>query len=67
VVELGLSILLDKPIIAVVKPGTRVPNKLVLVADRIVEGDITTPTGQQRLAVALRDTMRELDADKDRD
>src|SRR4051812_43689645 len=35
--ELGLSIMFDKPIIAVVQPGTKVPAKMVLVADEIVE------------------------------
>lgn len=36
-VELGFAIMLGKPIIAVVRPGTQVPPKLVLVADEIVE------------------------------
>jgi nucleoside 2-deoxyribosyltransferase len=36
-VELGYMIMLDKPIIAVVQPGTKVPDRLVRVADRIVE------------------------------
>jgi hypothetical protein len=36
-VELGLSIMLDKPIIVVVRPGTKVPDKLALVAADIVE------------------------------
>jgi hypothetical protein len=38
-VELGLSIMMDKPIILVVAPGTKVPAKLALVADDIVEAD----------------------------
>jgi hypothetical protein len=38
-VELGLSIMMDKPIILVVSPGTKVPAKLALVADSIVEAD----------------------------
>lgn len=38
-VELGLSIMLDKPIILVVAPGTKVPNKLAMVATEIVEVD----------------------------
>jgi hypothetical protein len=39
-VELGLSIMLDKPIIALVEPGTSIPNALARVADEIVEVDI---------------------------
>ena len=42
--ELGLSIMLDKPIIAVVTPGTQIPAKLMQVADEIMEGTWTTPT-----------------------
>lgn len=36
-IELGYMVMLDKPIIAVVRPGTRMPERLVRVADRIVE------------------------------
>ena len=56
-VELGLSIMLDKPIIAVVTPGRKVPNKLVLVADHIVEGDPTTEAGRAKLLAALEAVM----------
>ena len=49
-VELGLSIMLDKPIIAVVTPGAKVPSKLVKVADEIIEGDLHTEEGRARLA-----------------
>jgi hypothetical protein len=59
-VELGLSIMMDKPIIAVVKPGVKMPNKLALVADRIVEGDITTDDGRKRLAATLKEVVDEL-------
>lgn len=59
-VELGYSILMDKPIIAVVRPGIRVPNKLVLVADHIIEADITTRDGQAKLAEAVNAIVRSL-------
>jgi hypothetical protein len=36
-VELGLSIMMDKPIIIAVPAGVQVPSKLVLLADEIVE------------------------------
>lgn len=59
-VELGASIMLDKPIIAVVLPGARVPNKLRLVADRVVEADIDQEAGRQAVARAIREiAMRE--------
>jgi hypothetical protein len=55
--ELGAMIMHDKPIIAIIEPGTEVPERLVRVADVIIEGDITTEAGQQviqeKLAVAV--------------
>jgi hypothetical protein len=48
-IELGFSIMLDKPIIAVVQPGTPLPDKLVRVADHIVDADVSTVQGQERL------------------
>jgi nucleoside 2-deoxyribosyltransferase len=53
-VELGYMIMLDKPIIAVVTPGSKVPLKLATVADAIVEGDLDDPTFQERLAAAIQ-------------
>ena len=52
--ELGFSIMLDKPIIAVVEPGTQVPAKLVAVADDIIEGDLGDPDLEERLHTALQ-------------
>jgi hypothetical protein len=54
--ELGLSIMLDKPIIAVIEPGTQVPAKLAKIADEIVEyGDDL----QQRITAALARVLHE--------
>jgi nucleoside 2-deoxyribosyltransferase len=52
-IELGFMIMLDKPIIAVVTPGTKVPAKLIAVADEIVEGEISDPDFQERLRAAI--------------
>ena len=43
-VELGLSILLDKPICLLVHPGQVLPEHLVRVADNIVEVDLANPS-----------------------
>jgi nucleoside 2-deoxyribosyltransferase len=52
--ELGYMIMLDKPIIAVVQPGVKVPDKLIRVADEIVEGaDMNEPGFHTRLAEAI--------------
>jgi nucleoside 2-deoxyribosyltransferase len=53
-VELGFSIMLGKPIILIVTPGTRVPDKLVQIADEIVEvADISAPADGARIAEAI--------------
>lgn len=46
--ELGLSVMMGKPIIAVVWPGVQVPAKLVQIADRIVEWDPSNMDSTQR-------------------
>lgn len=59
-VELGLSIMFDKPILAVVQPGTKLPEHLVRVVDRIVEFREDDPEGTQR---AIRTALSELYGD----
>lgn len=55
-VELGFSILLDKPLILLVHPGQVLPDHLVRVADRIVEVDFANPEGaQESIQRALKD------------
>lgn len=53
-IETGYMILLDKPIIVVVSPGCEMPNKLVLVADEIIEGTLDDPTLPYRLKAAMK-------------
>ena len=60
-IELGLSIMLDKPIIAVVRPGVKVPERLARVVDRWVEGDIGTDEGRSKMAVAINETLAEME------
>lgn len=52
-VELGISIMLDKPIIAVVAQGAKIPEKLARVVDRFVELDLNDPNFQSRLNEAV--------------
>jgi len=53
-VELGLSIMLDKPIILAVPSGRQIPDRLVRVADEIVElGGIADPDSPERLRAAI--------------
>jgi hypothetical protein len=57
-VELGFAIMLDKPFIAVVRPGMQVSAKLIAIADRIIEDD----GDPAALADKLQAVMREMDA-----
>ena len=52
-VELGLSIMYDKPILLVVPPGTKLPDHLVRVADSIVEGHPDQEETAARIKAAL--------------
>lgn len=56
-VELGMSIMLDKPILALVQAGTKVPERLVRVADRIVEYD---PDNMAGAAAAIQQALADL-------
>lgn len=38
-VELGMMIMLEKPIVLLVEPGQIVPGKLIMIADEVVEVD----------------------------
>lgn len=58
VVELGLAIMLDKPIVAVVHPGTIITGKLRQVADAIVEWD--SGQGNEALMAELQRQMERL-------
>jgi nucleoside 2-deoxyribosyltransferase len=52
-VELGFSIMLDKPIIAIVDPGQQIPARLLRVVDEIVEGPVGAPDFHERLDAAI--------------
>lgn len=56
-VELGLAIMLDKPILALVQPGSKVPEKLVQVADLIVEFDPENPDSARAVVEAFMDSL----------
>jgi hypothetical protein len=56
-VELGLSIMMNKPIILVVQPGTKIPPKLALVGDRVVEMDPDNMAGTAARIKAVIDEL----------
>jgi hypothetical protein len=55
-VELGMSLLLGKPLVLVVPAGTRIPDGLVRAADEIIEllpGPISSPKNSLAVREAL--------------
>lgn len=54
-IELGASVMLDKPIVAVIQPGMKVPEKLARVVDRFVELDTADPAFSVRLTEAIHE------------
>jgi hypothetical protein len=60
-VELGASIMLDKPLIAVLLGDAPIPAKLALVADEIVHVShgLDDPTSQADLMAAIQRVMGE--------
>ena len=59
-VELGMAIMLDKPIIALVQPGTHVPARLLRVADEIIEADLSTDAGRQSVMARVQEAMQKV-------
>ena len=60
-IETGYMILMDKPIILAVTPGSKIPSKLALVADEIVEVDLDDPSFSDRLREAIERVAAKLD------
>lgn len=60
-VELGASIMMEKPIVAVVMSGRKIPEKLKMVADEVVYLDegVNGPESGERLEAAMDRVMGE--------
>lgn len=56
-VELGLAIMLDKPILALVQPGVKIPDRLRQVADAIIVTDLDTEDGKAQAAREIKEFM----------
>jgi hypothetical protein len=52
-VELGLSIMLEKPLLFIVQPGAKIPRGLQRVADEIVVADVDLEGGREKVAAAI--------------
>lgn len=58
-VELGFAILLDKPLIVFKQSGRVVGERLLRIADHVVEGDTSTEFGRAELADNLKRIMNQ--------
>jgi len=52
-VELGAAIMLNKPLMVIQLPGRSIPDKLRTIADVVLEADIDTEEGLDRLGGAM--------------
>lgn len=64
-VELGFSIMFDKPLIMLVQPGVHVPEKLALIADDIIEADFSTPQGVESLKARVQASAERIAAERE--
>lgn len=58
--EIGAGILFEKPLIIMVTPGCKVPSRLALIADDIIEADMHTAEGRVSAATRLRSTLERM-------
>lgn len=56
-VELGYTLMLDKPLILVVAPGVNVPKRLRRAADAIVVGEVQHPRTQTQIRDVLKQVL----------
>lgn len=59
-VELGYSIMLDKPLIMVLRPGMELPPKLKKIADYVVCADLDNEDGRHGFAHEMVEIMTSL-------
>lgn len=56
-VEIGLAILMDKPLIVIAPTGRTIADRLLRIADHVIEGDLSTEAGRENLAVKMKAIM----------
>ncbi len=57
-VELGMSIMLSKPIVIIIAAGQEIPQKLRVIANDVIEADIDTEKGREEVAKRLDKFIR---------
>lgn len=53
-VEIGLCILLDKPLIVIAPEGRHMHERLLRIADHVIIADVTTEEGRESIGEKLR-------------
>lgn len=56
-IELGYILLLDKPLVLLIEPGSVIPERLRRAADETIEGSIQHPKTQTALREAINRVM----------
>lgn len=51
--EVGMALMLDKPLILIVPPGRHMAERLLRVADHVITADISTAEGREELGKAM--------------
>jgi nucleoside 2-deoxyribosyltransferase len=58
-VEIGYAILLGKPLIVLKQPGRPVAEKLLRIADYVIEGDMDTEVGRESVQEQLKRVLKQ--------
>jgi nucleoside 2-deoxyribosyltransferase len=58
-VEIGYAIMLGKPLIVLKQPGQVVAEKLLRIADHVVEGDMSTEVGRTAVGEQFKRIMNQ--------
>jgi hypothetical protein len=59
-VELGLAIMMEKPLILLARSGRDIPPKLRKIADGVIVADPDTEAGQRKAAAAMQAAYKRL-------
>lgn len=57
-VELGIAIMLEKPLVILVTPGAHCPPKLRLIADAVVDVDFETEEGREEFLRVMTEVKK---------
>jgi nucleoside 2-deoxyribosyltransferase len=58
-VEIGFAILMDKPLIVLAPKGRTVADRLLRIADHVIESDMDTESGRKTTLAKLKAAMKQ--------